>query len=173
MEDPDVSSKTAKYRTAYLNSDGILVNCTQGDKLFLQTRLFRAVEPGPQNIPVFVKSIIKQVTGNTVTIPEVEIVGEFRDADKQLIVKNTDQSKFQSQFRQKPIKLTKDGRWAIVPAGTSSGLSRTQYQEDFPKSIGLPETSTGEEIEPISTPETSDPETLAALLKQVSPVRGF
>ena len=61
MEDPDISSKTAKYRSSYLNADGNLVNCTAGAKLFLQTRLIRAAPLGPQNIPVFVKSIIKQV----------------------------------------------------------------------------------------------------------------
>ena len=118
MEDPDVSSKTAKYRTTYLNSDGALVNCAPGDKLFIQTRLIRAGEPSPQNILVFVKSIIKQVTGNTVTVSFVDIVGEFRDADRQSIVKNTDQSRFQSQFRQKPITLKKDGQ-----AGAELGLS--------------------------------------------------
>ena len=103
MEDPDISSKTAKYRSSYLNADGILVNCTPGSKLFLQTKLIRAAPLGPQNIPVFVKSIIKQVKEDTVIVSDVEIIGEFRDPEKQLIVKNTDQSRFQNQFRLKTL----------------------------------------------------------------------
>ena len=137
MDDPDVSSTTAKYRSTYLSSTGDLVNCGPGHKLFIQSRLNRSAEPSPQNIPVFVKGIIKQVTGNSVIISDVEIIGEFRDPDKQSLIKNTDLSKFSSQFRQKAITLTKDGNWAIVPAGTLSGLSRTKYQEDFPKLLGL------------------------------------
>ena len=145
MEDPDITSKAAKYRSVYLNTDGNLVNCPAGAKLFWQTNIIRAAPLGPQNIPVFVKSIIKNVKEDTVQVSDVEIIGEFRDPEKQAIVKNTDLSKFQSQFRAKSIKLTKDGSWAIVPAGVSSGLSRTQFQEDFPKSIGLLETNSVEE----------------------------
>ena len=124
--------------------------------MFLQTKLIRAAPLGPQNIPVFVKSIIKNVKEDTVQVSDVEIIGEFRDPEKQVIVKNTDQSKFQSQFRLKNIKLTKDGSWAIVPAGVSSGLSRTQFQEDFPKSIGLLETNSVEEDDPTSNNQESN-----------------
>ena len=101
MDDPDVSSTTAKYRSTYLSSTGDLVNCGPGHKLFIQSRLNRSAELSPQNIPVFVKGIIKQVTGNSVIISDVEIIGEFHDPDKQSLIKNTDLSKFSSQFRQK------------------------------------------------------------------------
>ena len=37
----------------------------------------------------------------------------------------------------KSFKLSVDGNWAIVHSGTPSGLSRTQYQEDLPKAMGL------------------------------------
>ena len=67
----------------------------------------------------------------------MEIIGEFKDPSKQSVIKNLDLSKFVSQFRNRPIKLSVGGNWAIVHSGTPSGLSRTQFQEDLPKAMGL------------------------------------
>ena len=137
MDDPDMNAKSVKFRTQFLDPDGKIVNCAIGDKLFVQTKLTHSAEPSTQNFHLFVKSIIKTITGNTVTISEVEIVGEFKDPSKQSIIKNLDLSKFVSQFRNRPIKHSIGGNWAIVHSGTPSGLSRTQFQEDLPKAMGL------------------------------------
>ena len=103
MDDPDFIAKTAKFRTQFIDSEGKVVNCTAGDKLFIQTKLQLSSEVSNQNFPVFVKSIIKQVQGDAVTISDVVIIGEFRDPSKQSVIKNLDVSKFTSQFRNKPL----------------------------------------------------------------------
>ena len=132
-----MNAKSTKFRSQFLDPDKKIVNCSAGDKLFIQTKLTLSAEPSTQNFLVFVKSIIKTISGNTVTISDVEIVGEFKDSYKHGVIKNLDLSKFASQFRNKSFKLSVDGNWAIVHSGTPSGLSRTQYQEDLPKAMGL------------------------------------
>ena len=137
MDDPDMNAKTVKFRTQFLDPNGKIVNCAIGDKLFVQTKLTPSADPSTQNFHLFVKSIIKNITGDTVTISDVEIIGEFKDPSKQSVIKNLDLSKFVSQFGNSPIKLSIGGNWAIVHSGTPSGLSCTQFQEDLHKAMGL------------------------------------
>ena len=134
MEDPE---KAAKFRSQFIGPDGKIINCGAGDKLFIQTRVTLSAEITAQNFPLFVKSIIKSISGNVVTITDVEIIQEFRDSHKQGVIKNLDLSRFASQFRNKSFKLDAGGKWAIVHSGTPSGISRVQYQEDLPKIMGL------------------------------------
>ena len=89
MDDPDNINKSAKFRGQFLDPDGKLVNCSPGDKLFIQTKVTLSAKPSAQNFPLFVKSIIKTISGNVVTISDVEIVGEFQDP-----FKNWDHQKF-------------------------------------------------------------------------------
>ena len=137
MEDPENVNKAAKFRGQFLDQNGKLINCSPGDKLFIETRVTLSAEPSAQNFPLFVKSVIKTISNNVVTISDVEIVGEFRDQFKNGIIKNLDLSRFSSQFRNKTFKLTADGSWALAHSGVPSGISRIQFQEDLPKSIGL------------------------------------
>ena len=123
MDDPDNINKTAKFRGQFFDPDGKLINCSPGDKLFIQTKVTLSAEPSAQNFPLFVKSIIKTISGNVVTISDVEIVGEFQDPFKNGIIKNLDMSRFASQFRNKTFKLAADGSWAIVHSGVPSGIS--------------------------------------------------
>jgi len=55
MEDPDNINKTAKFRGQFLDPDGKLINCSPGDKLFIQTKVTLSAEPSAQNFPLFVK----------------------------------------------------------------------------------------------------------------------
>ena len=146
MEDPDNVSKTVKFRGQFLDQNGKLVNCSPGDKLFIQTRVTLSSEPSDQNFPLFVKSIIKTISANVVTISDVEFNGEFKDPFKQGIIKTLDVSRFSSQFRNKTFKLAADGNWAIVHSGVPSGISRIQHQEDLPKTLGLPTSLNSDEI---------------------------
>lgn len=139
MDDPDFIAKSAKFRSPFIDDQGKVINCQPGDKLFIQTKLSLASHPSSTNFPVFVKSLIKTISGDTVTISEVSIIGDFRDPFKQSVIKSLDLSKFSSQFRNKQFTLSKDGRWGIVNAGTSSGLSQVSFQEDLPKMLGLQE----------------------------------
>ena len=148
MEDPDNISKTAKFRSQFLDPDGKLVNCAPGDKLFIQTKITLSAESSAQNFPLFVKSIIKSISGNAVTITDVEIVGEFKDSYKHGIIKSLDVSRFASQFRNKSFKLAAGGNWAIVHSGTPSSISRIQHQEDLPKAMGLSTSLHSDEISP-------------------------
>ena len=97
------SEKSAKFRDKFINSTGSIVDVSQGDKLFLETKIFRNSEISDDNIKVIIKSIIKSVKENSVTIENVETLGAFKDPTKQNILKEIDQSKFQSQFQQKVI----------------------------------------------------------------------
>ena len=148
MEDPDNLSKTVKFRGLFLGPDGKLINCGPGDKLFIQTKVTLSAEPSAQNFPLIVKSVIKTVSGNVVTISDVEIVGEFLDPFKNGVIKTLDMSRFSSQFRNKTFKLAADGSWAIVHSGVPSGISRIQHQEDLPKAMGLSTGLNGDEISP-------------------------
>ena len=143
-----MNAKTAKFRTQFIDPDGKIFNCAIGDKLFIQTKLTLSADLSTQNFPIFVKSIIKNIAGDTVTISDVEIIGEFRDLSKQSVIKNLDLSRFVIQFRNRPIKLSIGGNWAIVHSGTSSGLSRTQFQEDLPKAMGLSASVSNDDIVP-------------------------
>ena len=165
MEDPDNINKTAKFRGQFLDPDGKLVNCGPGDKLFIQTKVTLSAEPSAQNFPLFVKSIIKTISGNVVTISDVEIVGEFQDPFKHGIIKTLDVSRFSSQFRNKTFKLAADGNWAIVHSGVPSGLSRTQHQEDLPKVMGLSTSLNSDETSPPQQ-NLSELQELADSLKQ-------
>ena len=111
------------------------------------------------------KSIIKTISGNVVTISDVEIVGEFQDPFKNGIIKNLDMSRFASQFRNKTFKLAADGSWAIVHSGIPSGISRIQHQEDLSKAMGFSTGSNGDEM---SSPQQnlSELQKLADSLKQ-------
>ena len=165
MEDPDNSSKTAKFRTQFLDPDGKIVNCAAGDKLFIQTKITLSTELSAQNFHLFVKSIIKSISGNAVTIADVEIVGEFKDSYKHGVIKSLDVSRFASQFRNKSFKLAAGGNWAIVHSGTPSGLSRIQYQEDLPKAMGLSMSMNNDDISPPQQ-NLSELQELADSLKQ-------
>ena len=61
MDDPDNINKSAKFRGQFLDPDGKLVNCSPGDKLFIQTKVTLSAEPSAQNFPLFVKSIINKL----------------------------------------------------------------------------------------------------------------
>ena len=102
MEDPENVNKAAKFRGQFLDQNGKLINCSPGDKLLIETRVTLSAEPSDQNFPLFVKSLIKTISNNVVTICDVEIVGEFRDQFKNGIIKNIDLSKFFKSISKPP-----------------------------------------------------------------------
>ena len=55
------ADKSAKFRDPYLSSDGNITGVQPGDKLFFETRIFRSVDPSPENFNLIVKSIVKTV----------------------------------------------------------------------------------------------------------------
>ena len=126
-----LSEKSTKFRDKYLSLTGSIIDVHQGDKLFIETRIFRTSEPSDENINVIVKSIVKSVKENSVTIENVETLGVFKDPIKHNILKEIDQSKFQSQFRQKDIQLLKNGNWGIVPSKTKSGRNPDEYDYKY------------------------------------------
>ena len=89
-----LSEKSTKFRDKYLSPTGSIIDVHQGDKLFIETRIFRTSEPSDENINVIVKSIVKSVKENSVTIENVETLGDFKDPIKRNILKEIDQSKF-------------------------------------------------------------------------------
>ena len=74
--------KSARFRDPFLNPEGIITGVQPGDKLFFETRIFRSVDPSPENFNLIVKSIVKTVTNNQVQVSDVELLGTFEDPTK-------------------------------------------------------------------------------------------
>ena len=110
------TDKSERFRDRYLSPTGKIIDVHPGDKLFIETRIVRSSEPSDHNINVIIKSIVKSVKDDSVTIGDIETIGNFKDPIKRNILKESDQSKFQSQFRQKNIQLLKNQRWNIARA---------------------------------------------------------
>ena len=158
------ADKSERFRDLYLSSNGSIVDVHAGDKLFIETRIFRSAEPSAENINLIVKSSIKKMTSNQVTISDVELLVSFEDPIKQSIFKEIDQSKFQSQFRLKNIKLLKGGNWGIVPNKVKSGLSGIIHQGDLYVALGFPVQDGQDETAIDSGDEHSGTEALFAIL---------
>ena len=72
MEHPDMNAKSAKLRNQFLDPDGKIVNCSVGNKPFIQTKLTLSAEPSTQNFHLLVKSKVYEeleaeisITSNT------------------------------------------------------------------------------------------------------------